>query len=137
MMDGRIALCVDELTCCNPELIGLDGESLESQAWLDVFVSAEEARNARCWSARPSCGSTMMRRSLSGAPCGRFVWNVRPNRRKRSTAPPWKRAVRRRRSEPRREAPCCRRPEQLFLRERSCKHACDRPSQLHPNREGS
>ena len=68
---------------------------------------------------------------------GRFVWNVRPNRRKRSTAPPWKRAVRRRRSEPRREAPCCRRPEQLFLRERSCKHACDRPSQLHPNREGS
>ena len=46
MMDGRIALCVDELTCCNPELIGLDGESLESQAWLDVFVSAEEARNA-------------------------------------------------------------------------------------------
>lgn len=46
MTNGRIALCVDELTCRNPELIGLDGESLESQRWLDVFVSAEEARRS-------------------------------------------------------------------------------------------
>lgn len=43
-MMGRIALCADEMTCRNPETIGLDGESLEAQEWLVVFCSGEEAR---------------------------------------------------------------------------------------------
>ena len=46
MRRGRIALCVDGPTASNPELIGLDGESLQSQPWLDVFVTGEEARKA-------------------------------------------------------------------------------------------
>ncbi|MBQ9043548.1 MAG: chromosome partitioning protein ParA [Eggerthellaceae bacterium] len=44
MMAARVALCVDELTCKNPGLVGLEGEVLEFQPWLDVFLSGEEAR---------------------------------------------------------------------------------------------
>ena len=45
-MSSRIALCIDEATCMNPELMGLDGEALENQSWLTVFSSAEYAREA-------------------------------------------------------------------------------------------
>lgn len=44
MMTARIALCVDELACRNPELIGLDGEVLDAQDWLAVFSSGNDAR---------------------------------------------------------------------------------------------
>ena len=37
-MGARIALCVDELTARNPELMGLDGEMLERQGWLGVLL---------------------------------------------------------------------------------------------------
>lgn len=43
---GRVALCVDEETCRHPEMIGLDGESLDGQGWLDVFTEGDEARQA-------------------------------------------------------------------------------------------
>ena len=46
MMAARVALCLDDAMRQDPGLIGLDGESLESQAWLDVFLSGEEARRA-------------------------------------------------------------------------------------------
>ena len=45
-MGNQVALCVDEVTCQNPALIGLDGELLEAQTWLDVFASGEAARKA-------------------------------------------------------------------------------------------
>ena len=45
-MGQRVALCIDELTCRNPSLVGLDGESLENQNWLDVFAKGQEARGA-------------------------------------------------------------------------------------------
>ena len=45
-MGNRIALCVDELAFRNPETMGLDGESLENQEWLDVFVDGGEARRS-------------------------------------------------------------------------------------------
>lgn len=44
MMGSRIALCLDEATCRNPELVGLDGESLEAQSWLDLYFSGDDAR---------------------------------------------------------------------------------------------
>ena len=43
-MSARVALCADEATCRNPEIIGLEGETLESQSWLIVFPSGAEAR---------------------------------------------------------------------------------------------
>lgn len=45
MMTGRVALCLDDAMRQNPSLVGLDGESLESQDWLEVFLSGEEARS--------------------------------------------------------------------------------------------
>ena len=47
-MGERIALCIDETTCLNPALMGLDGELLDSQGWLRVFVNGEEARQGIC-----------------------------------------------------------------------------------------
>lgn len=44
MMAARVAICVDELTCRNPALVGLDGEALDRQPWLDVYLTGEEAR---------------------------------------------------------------------------------------------
>lgn len=43
-MAARVALCVEEEACRNPRLIGLEGESLEAQSWLDVYTTGEEAR---------------------------------------------------------------------------------------------
>ncbi len=43
-MAGRVALCADEMTCLNPDTVGLDGESLLSQPWLSVYHSGQEAR---------------------------------------------------------------------------------------------
>lgn len=43
-MNRRIALCADELSVRNPELIGLEGEQLDAQEWLDVYSSGDEAR---------------------------------------------------------------------------------------------
>ena len=43
-MTGKVALCVDGFSSRNPELIGLEGESLDSQDWLGVFSSGHDAR---------------------------------------------------------------------------------------------
>lgn len=43
-MSAYVALCIDEATCRNPGIVGLDGEALEAQPWLDVYFSGEEAR---------------------------------------------------------------------------------------------
>ena len=43
-MAAKIALCLDEITCRNPETIGLSGENLELQSWLDVHIGGVEAR---------------------------------------------------------------------------------------------
>ena len=43
-MKTRIALCLDEATCRNPELVGLEGEAVESQQWFDLYTEGEEAR---------------------------------------------------------------------------------------------
>lgn len=43
-MSERVALCIDAVTLGNPETIGLEGEKLEAQSWLDVFVTGDEAR---------------------------------------------------------------------------------------------
>ena len=43
-MGAKIALCVDEPTCSNPQIIGLEGEALESQGWLEIFICGDEAR---------------------------------------------------------------------------------------------
>lgn len=43
-MTARVALCVDEATCRNPEIIGLDGEMLDSQEWLAVYTAGNDAR---------------------------------------------------------------------------------------------
>lgn len=40
----EIVLCADEETMRNPALIGLEGESLETQEWLHPISGAEEAR---------------------------------------------------------------------------------------------
>lgn len=45
-MGRHVALCVDDLAYRSPNLVGLDGESLESQAWLSVFVKGAEARRS-------------------------------------------------------------------------------------------
>lgn len=43
-MSARVAFCIDEATCRNPGLVGLEGEALDAQPWLDVYHSGEEAR---------------------------------------------------------------------------------------------
>lgn len=45
-MMTRAALCIDEATRLDPSTIGLAGESLEDQGWLEVFLSGVEARAA-------------------------------------------------------------------------------------------
>ena len=43
-MSARVALCVDSQSCTMPEIVGLDGESLETQGWMSVFCTGEDAR---------------------------------------------------------------------------------------------
>lgn len=39
-----VALCADEESLRNPEMLGLGGENLQAQSWLKLFSSAEQAR---------------------------------------------------------------------------------------------
>lgn len=39
-----VALCADEESLRNPEMLGLGGENLAAQSWLQLFSSAEQAR---------------------------------------------------------------------------------------------
>ena len=41
---GNIVLCADTESALRPELIGLPGEHLDEQPWLDVMCAAEEVR---------------------------------------------------------------------------------------------
>ena len=43
-MTERVALCIDEASCLEPELVGLAGEALDCQPWLVSFCDAEQAR---------------------------------------------------------------------------------------------
>lgn len=43
-MQQRIALCVDETTRQNPQIIGLDAEAIGAHDWLEVYSSGAEAR---------------------------------------------------------------------------------------------
>ena len=43
-MSARVALCVDSQSCMTPEIVGLDGERFEAQAWMNVFCTGEDAR---------------------------------------------------------------------------------------------
>lgn len=43
-MGAKVMLCIDEESARRPELIGLAGENLLSQSWLDVRTSAQSAR---------------------------------------------------------------------------------------------
>lgn len=45
-MQARIALCADEQSCTNPQIIGLDGENLLTQEWLKLYKDGQEARQA-------------------------------------------------------------------------------------------
>ena len=45
-MSGRAALCIDDASRIDPSCIGLSGENLESQSWLEVFPDGEEARGS-------------------------------------------------------------------------------------------
>ena len=45
-MGARIAVCVEEEACKNPQIIGLEGERFDSQGWLDVYTSGEEVRRS-------------------------------------------------------------------------------------------
>ena len=45
-MSGRAALCIDDASRIDPSYIGLSGENLESQSWLEVFPDGEEARKS-------------------------------------------------------------------------------------------
>ncbi|WP_165055408.1 MULTISPECIES: chromosome partitioning protein ParA [unclassified Adlercreutzia] len=45
---GRIVLCADSESLRHPELMGLDGESVEALPWLECFASAGEARRFAC-----------------------------------------------------------------------------------------
>lgn len=48
-MSKRIALCIDEQSCRNPGLIGLAGENLEIQPWIDLYFDGQSARSGiRC-----------------------------------------------------------------------------------------
>lgn len=42
----KVALCADEVCLTHPEMMGLGGENLEAQPWLQLFASAEAARAA-------------------------------------------------------------------------------------------
>ena len=44
-MAAAISLCVEEEACRNPVIIGLEGEALDRQPWLDVYTTGEEARS--------------------------------------------------------------------------------------------
>ena len=43
-MAAQIALCVDETTALHPELMGLEGERIDAQPWLEVYSGGLEAR---------------------------------------------------------------------------------------------
>ena len=43
-MGAAITLCVEEEACRNPVIIGLEGEALDAQPWLDVYTTGEETR---------------------------------------------------------------------------------------------
>lgn len=45
-MGGSIALCADAQSLESPELIGLDGENLDSQPWLKLYCEGASARAA-------------------------------------------------------------------------------------------
>lgn len=45
-MSARIILCVDSASCVQPAIVGLDGEQLDAQAWIDIAQTGEEARSA-------------------------------------------------------------------------------------------
>ena len=45
-MGEKIALCIDEPTCSNPLIIGLGGEALEGQDWLEIYICGDEARRS-------------------------------------------------------------------------------------------
>lgn len=44
-MGKRIALCIDEQSCRNPGLVGLAGENLETQPWIDLYFEGQSARD--------------------------------------------------------------------------------------------
>lgn len=43
-MSAKIALCLDTQSCMTPELVGLDGELFDSQDWLHVVCTGDDAR---------------------------------------------------------------------------------------------
>ncbi|NGM17204.1 chromosome partitioning protein ParA [Eggerthellaceae bacterium zg-893] len=43
-MPTKVALCIDPASVRHPEAIGLDGECLEAQPWLEVYTEAASAR---------------------------------------------------------------------------------------------
>lgn len=45
MTGPKVVLCADSESVKNPQIVGLEGENLESQEWLRVFCSAVEARS--------------------------------------------------------------------------------------------
>ena len=45
-MGAKVAVCVEEEACRNPQIIGLEGERFDSQSWLDVYTSGEETRRS-------------------------------------------------------------------------------------------
>ena len=45
-MSGLAALCIDDASRIDPSCIGLSGENLENQSWLEVFPGGEEARSS-------------------------------------------------------------------------------------------
>lgn len=46
MTPPKVALCIDSITAKHPETLGLDGEDLRAQSWLEVFTEADKAREA-------------------------------------------------------------------------------------------
>lgn len=46
MTRPKVALCIDPITAKHPETLGLDGEDLSAQSWLEVFTEADVARKA-------------------------------------------------------------------------------------------
>lgn len=46
MTQSKVALCIDSITAKHPETLGLDGEDLNAQPWLEVFTEADAARSA-------------------------------------------------------------------------------------------
>ena len=45
-MNERAALCIDDASRIDPSCIGLSGEVLENQSWLEVYPDGEEARSS-------------------------------------------------------------------------------------------